>query len=251
MTLIEEYKNQNTWREWEKYLNRIPLNETQTVYDLGCSIGVVSKLLSSKVNRVVGLDNNRLLLEEANKHKPNNCEFLLEDIFTFAPCNLEKCDGIWMSFTIAYMENPYQFISNWAKSLKSKGWFAIVDIDGLFSNHLPQNSKYFKDIELFEKESEKSCYDFRIGKKIRNIMEKNGLDIIIDEEDWYDIELNFNGKALPEIVEAWKNRLERMVKLKSYMEEKYIEFSKEFLNVITDENHKSDGGVKFYVGIKS
>ena len=81
-------------------------------------------------------------------------------------------------------------------------------------------------------------------------MKKNGLKIIVAEDNWYDKELNFNGAALPEILEGWKSRLERMVKLKSYLGENYIEFSKEFLNSISEEDHKSNGGVKFYIGIK-
>ncbi|MBP2657018.1 MAG: Methyltransferase type 12 [Firmicutes bacterium] len=250
MTLIEEYKKQNIWRDWERYLNKIPLNKNQMVYDLGCSIGVVSKLFSSKVRTVVGFDSNKSLFEEANKYKQNNCKFILEDIFTLDTSKLEKCDGIWTSFTIAYMENPNLFISNWAKTLNCNGWFAIVDIDGLFSNHLSRNSKFFNRVELFEKESESSFYDFRIGRKIRNIMEKNGFKIIIGEDDWYDKELNFNGAALPDILEAWNSRLERMVKLKSYLGKNYIEFSKEFLNSISEEDHRSNGGVKFYVGVK-
>ncbi len=112
-----------------------------------------------------------------------NSEFILENIFTLEPNKFEKCDGIWMSFTMAYMENPNLFISNWVKSLNCNGWFAIADIDGLFSNHLHKNSKYFNDIELFEKESELSCYDFRIGRKIRNIMKDNGMEIIAAEDD--------------------------------------------------------------------
>ncbi|WP_041710857.1 class I SAM-dependent methyltransferase [Clostridium pasteurianum] len=83
MTLLEEYKNQNIWRDWDKYIKKLPLNKNQTVYDLGCSTGVVSKLLSSQVKKVIGFDNDRCLLEEANKQKQNNCEFILEDIFTF------------------------------------------------------------------------------------------------------------------------------------------------------------------------
>lgn len=251
MTLVEEYKNQNTWRDWERYLNEIPLKQNQVVFDLGCGIGVLSKLLSYKVKRVVGFDSNGVLLEEANKYKQSNCEFILENIFTLDASALEKCDGIWMSFAMAYMENPNLLISNWVKSLNCNGWFAIVDIDGLFSNHLPKNSMYFNDIEVFEKESETNkIYDFRIGRKIKKIMEENGLDIIVAEEDWYDKELNFNGKASQEIIETWKSRLKRMEKLKAHMGNKYIEFSKSFLNLISEEKHKSNGGVKFYVGVK-
>ena len=176
MTLLEEYKNQNTWREWERYLNKLPLNQKQTVYDLGCSIGIVSNLLSTKVKKVVGFDNDTYLLEEANKEKQNNCEFVLENIFTLSPIDLEKCDGIWLSFTLAYMEDPSLFISKWAKCLNNGGWFAIVDIDGLFSRHLKVESKYFNEIQTFENDSKQSgVYDFRIGSKIKSLMEENGV----------------------------------------------------------------------------
>lgn len=249
--LLEEYKNQNTWRDWEKYLSKIPLNKTQTVYDLGCSIGFVTKLLSNRVKKIIGFDNDRVLLEEANTDKSSNCKFILENISILDPCKLEICDGIWMSYTMAYMEDPNYFISKWVKCLNTNGWFAIVDIDGLFSSHLPKNSKFLKDIEFFEQYAAvNKIYDFSISRKIPKLMEQNGLDIIIAEDNWYDKELNFQGKASQDIFEAWKMRLERMVKLQEYLGEKYSEFSKTFLTAISQEDHQSIGGVKFYVGIK-
>jgi SAM-dependent methyltransferase len=249
--LLDEYKNQNTWRDWEKYLNNIPLSKNQTVYDLGCSIGFVANLLSYKVKRVIGFDNNSSLLEEASRNKSGNCEFIIENIFTLDPRSLGNCDGIWMSYTMAYMEDPNYFISNWAKCLNTNGWFAIVDVDGLFSSHLQQNSRFYKEIELFEQHSALSkIYDFRIGRKIKNMLEQNGLDIMIAEDNWYDKELNFCGNASLDIIEAWEKRLDRMLTLKSYLGASYIEFSKEFINIISKEDHKSYGGVKFYVGIK-
>lgn len=251
MTLQEEYKKQNTWRDWERYLDKLPLHSDQIVYDLGCGIGYLSKLLSDKVQRVVGFDTNNLLLEEANKNKPDNCEFVLEDIWKLDAGKLNKCHGIWLAFTLAYMPNPAFFLSKWMKCLSQGGWVAIVDIDELFLKHLPYNSKYFKKINLFETEAETSrIYDFKIGSKIRDIMTGNGLDIVVAEEDWYDKELNFTGKASTEIVRAWENRLERMIKLKAYLGEQYADFSKEFLKLLFEEEHKSVGGIKFYVGIK-
>jgi hypothetical protein len=41
-----------------------------------------------------------------------------------------------------------------------------------------------------------------------------------------------------------------MVKLKDYLGVNYNEFCKDFLNLISDEEHVSNGCVKFYVGIK-
>lgn len=135
MNLLEEYKNQNIWKEWERYLARLPLSQNQIVYDLGCSIGAVSKLFSEKVKKVIGFDNDEYLLEEANKEKQDNCHFMLENISKLNPVNLEKCDGIWMSFVLAYMENPSLFISKWTRRLNTGGWLAIFDIDGLFSKY--------------------------------------------------------------------------------------------------------------------
>lgn len=251
MDLLKEYINQNTWRDWERYLVNLPLSENQLVYDLGCSIGTVSKLLAKEVRKVVGFDNDKDLLDEANKRKENNCEFVLENIFTLDPSKLEKCDGIWISFALAYMEDPKLFISKWTKCLNYNGWFAIVDIDGLFSGHLPENNKYLDKIEAFENESEKSkTYDFKIGAKIKMLMEESGLEIINVENNWYDVELNFRGGANIDIVENWRARLERMIKLKDYFGVNYDEFCNDFLNLISDESHEANGCVKFYVGIK-
>lgn len=251
MTLLEEYKKQSNWREWERYLNKLPLNENQIVYDLGCSIGTISKLFALKVKKVVGFDNDKCLLEEAFKEKPDNCEFILENIFTIDTSKLEKCDGIWLSFALDYMEEPNLFVSNWIKCLNYGGWFAIVDIDGLFSSHLSNESEYFDKVELFEKESEQNkLYDFIIGRKIKKIIEQNGLEVITIEDNWYDKELNFKGKTTEEIAKNWTARLERMITLKSYFGGQYHGFCNYFSNVITDEGHITNGGVKYYVGIK-
>ncbi|MHC1682220.1 MAG: class I SAM-dependent methyltransferase [Clostridiaceae bacterium] len=250
MTLIEEYKNQNKWRQWERYLEKLPLNKNQTVYDLGCSVGFVTNLLSKSVKKVVGFDNDKILLEEAIKEKQGDCEFILENIFTLDPIKLEKCDGIWMSFCLAYMEDPRLFVSNWTRCLNHGGWFAIVDIDGLFSSHLRTDNIYFNKIESFEKESKQSkIYDFRIGSKIKNIMEECGLKVIVEEEDFYDEELNFKGSAEEDVIKNWKARLDRMIKLKEYFGESYSDFCTDFIETISDENHITNGGVKFYVGV--
>jgi Trans-aconitate methyltransferase len=249
--LVEEYNNQNNWRAWERYLNKIPLDRNQAVYDLGCSIGVVAKLFSHRVKSIVGFDNDPALLAKANINKPDNCNFTLANIFTLDPGELRACDGIWLSYTLAYMEDPQHFIASWLKCLNANGWFAIVDIDGLFSCHLPQTSKFRAEIELFEQHSAlNKVYDFRVGGKIKSLLEQNSLEVIVAEDDWYDEELNFSGKASQYIVAAWQKRLARMKYLKSYMGEKYTGFTKEFLAAISREDHQANGGVKFYVGIK-
>lgn len=252
MTLLEEYKRQSVWRTWEKYLDKLPMQSDQTIYDLGCSIGAVSRLFAQRVHKVVGFDNDDSLLEEARKHALGNCEFISGNIFTLNPLRFEKCDGIWTSFTLAYAKEPSLFISSWMKCLNYGGWFAIVDIDGLFSSHLSHGTKYFDDIDLFEKQSSQNkAYDFIMGSKIENLMERSGLELIVEEDDWYDKELNFKGRATPDVVQNWAARLERMISLKSYMGEAYQDFCHHFLETISQQNHNSNGGVKYYIGIKT
>lgn len=82
-------------------------------------------------------------------------------------------------------------------------------------------------------------------------MEKNGLEIIIAEENWYDIELNFSGNATKNIIENWRARLERMVYLKNHFGENYEEFCDMFINSLSSEEHIANGCVKFYVGRKN
>lgn len=121
----------------------------------------------------------------------------------------------------------------------------------MFSGHLPENNKFLKEIKDFERESEKSkTYDFKIGGKIKSLMENNGLEIIIAEENWCDIELNFSGNANKNIIENWQARLERMVLLKNHFGENYGEFCDLFINSLSSEKHIANGCVKFYVGIK-
>ena len=156
-----------------------------------------------------------------------------------------------MSFALAYMEDPLLFISKWTKCLNDNGWFAIVDIDGMLSGNLPVNNKFKDKVASYEQNSgESKLYDFRIGRKIKPLLEECGLEVIISEENWYDVELNFNGSAEQDILKNWRARLERMVTLKDFFGADYPEFCMDFLNHISHENHTSNGCVKFYVGIK-
>jgi SAM-dependent methyltransferase len=252
VTLIEEYERQNGWREWERYLDRLPLKPGQTVFDLGCATGAVTRLLARRAGKAVGFDNNALLLDEARRRRTENVTFISGDIGAAQTATREKCDGIWISFALAYMGEPEAFISNWMTRLKDGGWFAAADIDGLFSGHLPKDSGYRANTERFEAQSESSrTYDFRIGRKIKRLMACCGLDIIVEENDWRDRELNFVGAAPPEIARSWEARLDRMVSLKAHFGARYGDFCREFLQAITRESHASHGCVRYVVGIKT
>ena len=110
MNLIEEYKKQQTWRNWESYLDLIPIKETDIVLDLGCSVGNVSHLLANKVSHVTGIDLNSDFIQFCDENKSSNeqyiCSNFLDLDFSKFPC----ITGLWGSFSLSYLADPKPYL---------------------------------------------------------------------------------------------------------------------------------------------
>jgi trans-aconitate methyltransferase len=70
MSLVEEYRRQLRWRDWEGALSRCPLVPGQAVLDLGCGPGDVSGLLAARGLSVTGVDESAELLAAARERYP-------------------------------------------------------------------------------------------------------------------------------------------------------------------------------------
>jgi len=251
MSLVEEYRNQSTWRDWGPYIEKLPIHHGDIVLDFGCSIGTVSKLLAEKVHHVVGIDNNPQLLEEAERiNNAENISYLNMDLGSSACEGLSLVNGIWSSFAAAYFPDFEPVLKVWNKVLREEGWIALVEMSDLFS-HEPV-SKFTRD--TFENYAIRQCrnnmYDFMMGGKLKDYMTGCGLSII-HEEDMTDPELTFNGPADTRILKAWENRLDRMVKFREYVgESAFQKIRLDFLNGLSDQNHTSYTIVKFIIAKK-
>lgn len=248
MRLSEEYRIQSAWRNWESYIELLPINDQDIILDLGCGVGSVTKLLSKKACQVIGIDNNPELIKEAGEiNKTENVNYILTDLKSVNPKELPLADGIWASFVAAYFPNFIPVIENWFKLLKPNGWIAIVEMDDLFAHEPLRSSIHDTFSEYYERQCRKDIYDFKMGGKIRDYLIKSGLNII-HEENKSDKELTFCGPAEPQIVEAWKNRFDRMYMFKEYLgEEKFRWIKNEFLNCLSAENHVAKTMVKFII----
>jgi len=252
MSLAEEYERQNQWRNWDAYLNDLPVKQTDIVLDMGCGTGQLSRLLVQRCLQVIGIDQNPELLEIAKQNnQTDNVSFVNANLNDISRLDLPLADGIWCSFTAAYFTDFNNTLSKWLQLLKPGGWLALVEIDNLFGHH-PLSSEteaHFKD--HYKRLRDQHLYDFEMGSKLKDCVVSNGLAIIL-ERNAHDEELAFNGPASNTVIAAWENRLDRMTGLQKALGYDQFQLIKdEFLNCLRDNRHECSATVKFIVAIKT
>ena len=251
MNLVEEYKNQNSWRDWNFYVKKLPIKNNDIIYDMGCSIGVVTKKLANKSYKVIGIDNNPELIEEAQRiNAAENINYLTENLTTLNYQELPKCDGIWSSFVASYFPNFTFILNKWKSVLKPNGWIGIVEMSGLFSHEPLSQSSLDVFKQYYLRQCRNNSYDFKMGSKLKDFLLDCEFNIIF-EDNIFDRELTFDGPAEPPIIKSWENRFDRMLRFKEYVgERKFDGIKNEFLKCLADKNHKSNTIVKFIIATR-
>ena len=251
MNIAEEYKNQVKWRNWESYIDVLPIKPNDKILDLGCSRGYVTKLLSQNAEQAIGIDLNEELLELAKKeNNGSNINYYQSDLSEINQLGLSDVDGIWSSFTIAYFPDFAPVLKKWLNCLKPGGWIAIVEMDDLFAHKPISTRSQLKFKQFYQNQRSQNVYDFEMGRKIRELLVNEGLTITY-EDNIDDAELTFNGSAETVIISAWESRLDRIKSLKEFLGMKeFIEVKKEFLSCLSAKNHKSDTIIKYLIARK-
>ena len=235
MTLVEEYRKQFAWRNWQKVLSKCPISPGQRVLDIGCGPGDISAELIARGARITGIDGNNELLTTARRKCPT-AVFENQD---FKKLKLPKnyFDGLWSSFTVAYLSDLEKVLSSWLPLLTANAWICIVEMDDLLG-HEPLSKETRALIEAFYEDARKGGrYDFRAGRRVRPILQRAGFEV--EEFELGDQELSFEGAAAADILQAWRNRFSRMGGLKAFLGDGYFDFVKEFITCISSENHHS------------
>lgn len=73
---------------------------------------------------------------------------------------------------------------------------------------------------------------------------------LLDNSAEWDGELSFNGPALSDVLEAWRGRLARMVRLKHFFGDDFVLFQAEFLHCLCSKEHRSRCRVLGCVGTR-
>jgi len=249
MTLAAEYRQQFGWRSWNLIFQQLPLRWGQTVLDMGCGIGDQARELGARGCKVIGLDANEELINEATAAKPINCEFRTCDLRDLPELGI-RADGIWCSFAAAYFTNLPELLRKWAQFLESGGWIAITEIDDLFG-HEPLSIRTRSLLQDYADDALAGArYDFRVGGKLQEYLRQAGFAVsrVLTLPDQ---ELSFRGPATPDVVVAWQKRFERMTLLQKFCASEFENVREEFLSCLTRPDHLSTAKVVSCIATKT
>ncbi len=236
MSLADEYRRQLAWRDWARVLDALPPLRGQLVLDLGCGVGDPAAGLAARGARVVGVDVNEELLREARSRSLENADFREHDLRALPDLGV-VADGIWCSLAAAYFPDLPAALGSWARHLRPGGWIALTEIDDLFA-HEPLGAGARALLDAYAREAlGAGRYDFHMGRKLRRHLEACGFTVsrtlVLD-----DRELSFAGPALPEVIEAWRARLDRLKALQDLCGARFDEVRAELLACLASPDHR-------------
>jgi ubiquinone/menaquinone biosynthesis C-methylase UbiE len=241
MSLTNEYKRQFRWRDWPTIFDALPLFQGLTVLDLGCGVGDVAAEFVARGAHVIGIDMSEELLREAKSRQLANAEFLMGDLRALPKLDI-AADGLWCSFTAAYFPDLPAALAAWTSNLKSNGWIVLTEIDDLFG-HEPVSDRAKALFAAYAEDAlAAGRYDFHMGRKLRGHLEHSGFTVskILTLADQ---ELSFSGPARPEVLEAWRNRFDRMKLLRDFCGADFEQIREEFLGCLKRTDHRSTATV--------
>jgi len=247
--LSAQYERQERWRHWDEALARIPLIAGQRILDLGCGVGQIAARFHRLGSRVIGVDANEELLEAARRRHPE-VRFEKLDFSKLTSASFGQVDGIWASFSPAYVSNLIATVAQWSDCVVAGGWVTLVEMDDLFG-HQPLPSSVRDAIEEFYASARAAGrYDFQCGRRLAGAAERAGLTII-HEGTLPDDELSFQGTASSDVLEAWRLRLQRMGGLKAFFGARFPELERTFLHALASPDHRSQTRVVIVVARRS
>ena len=241
MSLVDEYRRQARWRPWASILGALPSMEGQTVLDLGCGVGDQSAELAARGARVLGIDGNPEFLRAAHSRRLRDAWFVQGDLRRALPLR-GTVDGVWSSFSVAYFPDFEPTLASWTGTLRPGGWIALTEIDDFFG-HGPVGDATRALLAAYARDAmDAGRYDFHMGSKLARHLEAAGLtvDRTLTVEDQ---ELSFDGPALPEVIAAWRARLDSMRLLHDHCGPRFEEVREDFLACLARPNHQATARV--------
>lgn len=122
------------YKEW--FAENIKANAT--ILDIGCSTGLMCRLISKKAKKVYGIDINNSAIELAKKNNQlKNIEYIHADATIFNYQSINSIDYVILSNVLEHIEDRIQFLKEiikkirWRKNIKFLIRVPMVDRDWL------------------------------------------------------------------------------------------------------------------------
>lgn len=248
MTISDEYQRQFGWRDWNTVLDALPPLDGATVLDLGCGVGDLAAELVARGARVIGFDLNEELLDAARARGLPRSEFRKGDLRSLPELE-EPVDGLWCSFAAAYFPDLSPQLVEWGRRLRLGGWIAITEVDDLFG-HEPLGADTRARFAAYAADSfAAGRYDFHMGGKLEEHLGRAGFRVT-ERLTLDDRELSFRGPASPEVVEAWRARLQRMKLLRDFCGTAVETVEAELLTCLAHADHRCSARVLCCMAVK-
>jgi SAM-dependent methyltransferase len=121
------------WRRGDEVVDRmlelggIELDPGETVLDIGCGVGRLTRALAGRVRHVYGLDVSREMLELARKHNPDlaNAEWLHGDGAGLGVVGDASVDGCFSHVVFQHIPDPeitLNYVREMGRVLRPGGW---------------------------------------------------------------------------------------------------------------------------------
>jgi SAM-dependent methyltransferase len=248
MELAAEYRGQFAWRPWPQIFAALPMLAGRTVLDLGCGPGDQAAELVARGARVIGIDANPELIAAASARGLPNAEFRLGDLRALDP-DLQA-DGLWSSFAAAYFPDLSATLVRWGAHLGPGGFVALTEIDDLFG-HEPLAGSTRERLDAYARAAlAAGWYDFHMGRKLAGHLARAGFmvekTLILEDQ-----ELAFDGPAAPAVLQAWRQRFDRMAGLQRFCGPAFEPVLAEFVAGLAHPSHRARAKVHCVVAVKS
>jgi len=118
------------------------------VLDLACGSGFGAKILSAVAERVIGVDNDQKMIDQANNSsRTNGIEFLAADVLDL-PCDTDSVDSV-VAFEIIEHVAPAALLREISRVLKPGGVICISTPQNSLG-HVPSTSDHLREFSLDE-----------------------------------------------------------------------------------------------------
>jgi ubiquinone/menaquinone biosynthesis C-methylase UbiE len=159
-----------------------------SVLDVGCGSGAITRSIAEKTGstgRVLGIDPNENLIEQANQHVVGRkgITFQQADVYSFD--TEERFDLVTCARTLQWLAKPEAALSNMKRFVKPGGFLAILDFNHEKISWTPEPPETMKIVyDAFLHWRRDAGFDNAIADHVSEMMQKIGLHSVGVEEQF-------------------------------------------------------------------